>query len=103
MMMVTTPLPGVALHGSMQGFGLLIHLSLTATVCDFGEVEAKRQKLSGAGNRTLVSRVTGGDTIHYTTPDGTLYGELLTEVLLVVMSDPAVILIYSIILSKVAD
>ena len=33
----------------------------------------KRVCVSPAGNRTPVSRVTGGDTHHYTTEDVTLY------------------------------
>ena len=31
--------------------------------------EKKKKKFSPAGNRTPVSRVTGGDTHHYTTED----------------------------------
>ena len=37
----------------------------------------KKNTLSPAGNRTPVSRVTGGDTHHYTTEDETLEVVLL--------------------------
>ena len=40
---------------------------------DFGKIwlNTKRVHVSSAGNRTPVSRVTGGDTHHYTTEDFT--------------------------------
>ena len=34
--------------------------------------EERSKKISPAGNRTPVSRVTGGDTHHYTTEDSTI-------------------------------
>ena len=34
-----------------------------------GKVKGKKKCVSPAGNRTPVSRVTGGDTHHYTTED----------------------------------
>ena len=38
---------------------------------------SETKKFSPAGNRTPVSRVTGGDTYHYTTEDWTLIGNVL--------------------------
>ena len=38
-------------------------------IIEFINIVNKTKKISPAGNRTPVSRVTGGDTDHYTTED----------------------------------